>query len=289
MTIAEKIAHGMLMLKETSNPRLDTELILAWVLGQDRLYLMMYPDRLLTPKEEVVADEWLLRRKNGYPIQYILKEREFMGLDFGVEEGVLIPRPDTETLVETVLQILHSKQKAVLHGLEIGCGSGVISISLLRYVQNLRMDAIDINPKALELTRKNAQKNQVSERLCIYASNLFEQVSKDSTFDFIVSNPPYIRTDDIVNLSREIREFEPREALDGRADGLYFYRRILEEGRNYLVNRGFVAVEIGWDQGQDLLFLSERYGYEQAQIIKDIAGQDRVVSMQRKSMETYLS
>lgn len=276
MTIEDLIREGTDRLKEAETPRLDTELLIAKALKVDRLYLMMYPQQEVG--EEVLRQvrDWLRRRERGCPVQYLLGEREFMGLDFLVEEGVLIPRPDTEILVESVLNVLREKKEPSLCGLEIGCGSGIISLSLLAYCKDLRMQAVDIDPRALALTRKNAERLGLSERIDLFVSDLFAEVRRKD-FDFILSNPPYIRTEVIETLQREVKDYEPRRALDGGGDGLFFYRAIIEKAKDHLKKGGLLAFEIGHDQGEALKTLLKDRGYAQVHIEKDLAGRDRTV------------
>lgn len=279
MKIREMVAKGMTLLSGVENPRLDTELIIAHVLQKDRLYLMMYPLEELSEMESTTIDRLLQQRSTGYPIQYILGMREFMGLDFMVREGVLIPRPDTEILVETVLDKIvtrHKGQKEPLKGLEIGCGSGIISISLLKHCQFLEMDAVDINPLALELTRDNAEKNRVDHRLQVFYSDLFSALEKNHQYDFIISNPPYIKTQVIEDLQTEIRKYEPLNALDGQEDGLYFYRTITSQAKDYLKSDGFISYEIGYDQGDELRQIFRDNSFADIFIQKDLAGLDRI-------------
>ncbi|MDO4719209.1 MAG: peptide chain release factor N(5)-glutamine methyltransferase [Peptostreptococcaceae bacterium] len=282
MRIEEWVRQSVQKLDGSETPRLDAELLLAKALGADRLHLMMYPKQEIGEAALRQAEEWLLRRAEGCPVQYLLGEREFMGLNFFVEEGVLIPRPDTEILVEGVLSrlkdpsLFKDPEETALFGLEIGCGSGVISLSLLSFCKDLRMEAVDINPKALELTCRNARRLGLAERICLYASDLFSELG-EKKYDFIVSNPPYIRTELIETLQREVRDYEPRTALDGGEDGLFFYRTIAEKGKDHLKEGGFLALEIGHDQGEELESLLKEQGYSQLRIEKDLAGRDRTV------------
>lgn len=275
MTVSEQIRQGACRLSDIPNPLLDTQLLLAHVLGKDRLYLMMYPERELSKQESALMEELLRKREGGYPLQYILGKREFMGLEFIVKEGVLIPRPETEVLVEGVLEHFGERKKMSLQGLEIGCGSGIISISLLKYCPALQMTAVDINPKALDLTMENAERLGVADRLTVLESDLFDVIPKQAQYDLIVSNPPYIQTTVIDTLQVEVRAYEPREALDGREDGLFFYRAITKNAKNHLKEGGLLALEIGYDQGSFLREELYRHRYRKISIGQDLAGLDR--------------
>ena len=253
MTIKELIAFGMDELSNTQNPRLDSELIIGYVLQKERLYLILNLEENIEESKEKKIKEYLSLRKSGTPIHYILKEREFMGMDFLVEESVLIPRPDTEILVEELIKELKEsnlKEKKDLLGIEIGPGSGIIAISLLKEFSNLKIIACDINPSAIELTRKNSIRHGVKDRLDVREGSLFHKIEGNIKVDFIVSNPPYIKKDVIKTLQIEIREHEPLDALDGGEDGLDFYRAIVRDGSNFLNKGGIMAFEIGYDQGE---------------------------------------
>lgn len=280
MTIKELIAFGMDELSNTQNPRLDSELIIGYVLQKERLYLILNLEENIEESKEKKIKEYLSLRKSGTPIHYILKEREFMGMDFLVEESVLIPRPDTEILVEELIKELKDsnlKEKKDLLGIEIGPGSGIISISLLKEFSNLKIIACDINPYAIELTRKNSLRHGVKDRLDVREGSLFHKIEGNIKVDFIVSNPPYIKKDVIKTLQVEIREHEPLDALDGGEDGLDFYRAIVRDGSNFLNKGGIMAFEIGYDQGEAVKIIMNDSGYEDMSVYKDLAGLDRVV------------
>ena len=213
-------------------------------------------------------------RESGRPTQYILGTWEFMGLPFSVGEGVLIPRGDTEILVETILEKQQTEPLRTI--LDIGTGSGCIPVSLSHYGQFEYVLAVDISRKALGYATKNAAANHAE--ISFYESDLFQNVPAQwrGQLDAIVSNPPYIPKEDIAGLMTEVKDFEPINALDGGADGLDFYRAIVAEGRAWLKEGGWLFFEIGYDQGEALRTLLADFGYTEIGIRQDLAGLDRV-------------
>ena len=278
MKIKDIINYGVAMIKNTESPSLETQMMIAKVIEKDRLYIMLNLEEDIDESKVEIIKTMIDKRKNSYPLQYILGEREFWGMDFKVSEGVLIPRQDTEILIEETLKKLKdNKHKSNLKGFEIGVGSGIISITLLKEIETLTMIGVDINDKAIELTKANALKHEVSYRLCILNSNLFEKINKENQFDFIISNPPYIETKVIDSLQEDIKQHEPKLALDGGEDGLDFYRAIIEQSKSYISPEGFIAFEIGYNQAEAVKKIFVENGYPNVTIAKDLAGFDRVV------------
>lgn len=275
-TIHQTLRKGKERLKEAGkeNYAYEAELLLMEACGLRRVELFTKGDQLLLADQKEKYESYLAEREENRPLQYILGQCEFMGLPFFVGEGVLIPRSDTEVLVETVLEI--AKQENLQKVIDVGTGSGCIPICLAHYGK-LQAFGIDISPKALGFAMKNGEKNKVD--IGWMESDLFSQVplAWEGTFDAIVSNPPYIAKAVIDGLMPEVRDFEPRSALDGGEDGLDFYRRLVEESQDWLRDGGWIFFEIGHDQGQALLFLLEDAGFEQCTLRKDFAGLDRVV------------
>lgn len=260
--------------KGVENPRLDAEVLLSHVLEKDRLYLYVHFDQPLEEKELTAFRAAVKKRAARLPVAYITGSKEFMGLDFQVTPAVLIPRPDTEILVETALKLLETVESPDI--LDIGTGSGAICISMLVNLQLAKGTTVDISPDALDVARSNADKHQVSGRLTFCLGDLFAPVARQK-FHAILSNPPYIPEADIAQLTPEVRQ-EPNLALDGGADGLNFYRRIVEEGKNYLATGGFIAMEVGIDQAQLVGKMAEETGFfKVSAIIKDYGGIERVV------------
>ena len=278
MKIKDIINYGVAMIKNTESPSLETQMMIAKVIEKDRLYIMLNLEEDIDESKVEIIKTMIDKRKNSYPLQYILGEREFWGMDFKVSEGVLIPRQDTEILIEETLKKLKdNKHKSNLKGFEIGVGSGIISITLLKEIETLTMIGVDINDKAIELTKANALKHEVSDRLCILNSNLFEKINKENQFDFIISNPPYIETKVIDSLKEDIKKHEPKLALDGGEDGLDFYRAIIEQSKSYISPEGFIAFEIGYNQAEAVKKIFVKNGYPNVTVAKDLAGFDRVV------------
>lgn len=261
---------------------LDARLLLEYVCKTDRNELLAHGDRPVTEEQERQYRELLKRRESRIPLQHLTGEQEFMGLRFFVNEHVLIPRQDTEILVEEVLKNLHDGMSI----LDLCTGSGCILISLLRYTNNCHGLGVDISPEALSVAGGNAERlvpeslvrdeDRDCAKLRLLESDLYERV--EGQFDVIVSNPPYIPTKVIETLMPEVREHEPRIALDGSEDGLLFYRRIIEGSRAHLKGGGMLFFEIGYDQGKAVSELMEQAGFLEVQVTKDYAGLDRVVS-----------
>ena len=250
--------------------KLDAWYLLEYVTGISRASYFGDPKREV-PKEQAESyREVILRRAGHIPLQHITGEQEFMGYSFLVNPDVLIPRQDTETLTEEALKFTEPGMKV----LDLCTGSGCILISLMKKCHGLTGTGCDISEKALKTARENGRRLQVEASWI--QSDLFEQISE--RFDLIVSNPPYIRTGVIEELQEEVRLHDPWIALDGKKDGLYFYRRIIAESTGYIRDNGALMFEIGHDQAEDVVRLMEEAGYTQIRVKKDLAGLDRVVT-----------
>ena len=250
--------------------KLDAWYLLEYVTGISRASYFGDPKREV-PKEQAESyREVILRRAGHIPLQHITGEQEFMGYSFLVNPDVLIPRQDTETLTEEALKFTEPGMKV----LDLCTGSGCILISLMKKCHGLTGTGCDISEKALKTARENGRRLQVEASWI--QSDLFEQISE--RFDLIVSNPPYIRTGVIEELQQEVRLHDPWIALDGKKDGLYFYRRIIAESTGYIRDNGAMMFEIGHDQAEDVVRLMEEAGYTQIRVKKDLAGLDRVVT-----------
>lgn len=251
---------------------LDAWYLLEYVTGISRASYYGDPGRVVSEEDLCRYRECIEKRAVHIPLQHITGEQEFMGLSFRVNDQVLIPRQDTETLVEEALKYAMPGMRV----LDLCTGSGCILISLLHFCPGLTGVGSDISAEALKMARTNGQRLHVEERAQWLCGDLFEKVT--GAFDLIISNPPYIRSAEIEELQEEVRLYDPRIALDGAEDGLLFYRRIIEESKSYLKNGGRLLFEIGCDQGRDVAELLENAGYTEVSVKKDLAGLDRVVA-----------
>ena len=253
---------------------LDARLLLETVCGTDRNDLLVHGEQPVMPQAEEKYLHWIRQRAEHIPLQQLTGEQDFMGLTFSVNEHVLIPRQDTEILVEEVLKELHDRMRI----LDMCTGSGCILLSLLHYSNDCEGLGVDLSAEALEVAGQNVLKvltPEKAEHAHFLQSDLFEKV--EGKFEIIVSNPPYIASAEVEKLMPEVRDHEPRMALDGTEDGLHFYRRIIKEAGKHLVNSGMLFFEIGYDQGQAVSELMRAGGYREVQVVQDYAGLDRVV------------
>ena len=257
---------------------LDARLLLLTALGISATDLVLHPDIPLTPEQAETLAAFARRRLAHEPVARIVGTREFWGLPFRLSPETLVPRPDTETLVETVLDLLPDRQ-APLRIVDFGTGSGCILVALLHELPNATGLGIDLSFGALVTARTNAVANGVGQRCHFAVSRWAEAVS--GSFDLIVSNPPYIASGVIPTLDEEVREHDPRLALDGGPDGLEPYRILLGEAGRLLAPGGLLAVEIGYDQAEDLTSLARTYGLEILRIAHDLSGNPRCVAMKR--------
>lgn len=248
---------------------LDARLLLEYVCGTDRNTLLVHGDREVEVEEQKRYEDFIAKRESRIPLQHITGEQEFMGLSFVVNEHVLIPRQDTEILAEEALRNLHDGMAV----LDMCTGSGCILLSLLQYSNDCVGVGVDISEKALAVAMENNRR--LGKNATFLQSDLFEKV--EGKFDIIVSNPPYIPSQVIPTLMEEVRAHEPMNALDGKEDGLYFYREIIRQAGEYLNRGGQIFFEIGCEQAADVSALLEGAGYKEVRTIQDFAGLDRVV------------
>lgn len=266
--------------------KLDARLLLEYVCGTDRNTLLVHGDREVSEREQERYQLLIEKRAQHVPLQHLTGEQEFMGLTFKVNKHVLVPRQDTEILVEEVMKNLHDGMRI----LDMCTGSGCILLSLLQYSNDCQGVGVDLSAEALKVAEENyarlkAEKPEMDATFI--QSNLFaamdvalqDQQSRKlgEKFDIIVSNPPYIRTDVIDTLMPEVREHEPLMALDGTADGLHFYREITKEAKNYLNRGGMLYYEIGYDQAAEVTAIMQAEGFQEIEVVKDFTGLDRVV------------
>ena len=257
-------------------PRLDGEVLLCHVLNKERIHLYVHFDQPLTKAELAQFKDCIRQRVQHRPVAYIVGHKEFMGLDFNVTEDTLIPRPDTEILVEAVISRLQTGRENTGIIADIGTGTGAICLSLLNYLTTLRAVTVDVSEKAIAVARENAERLGLSERVEFFQGDLLEPI-RGRKFTAIVSNPPYIPEGDIAGLDVDVREYEPISALAAGVDGLDFYRRLVAEAADLLTEDGFLALEAGINQAKHIRALGESHGWGQCEIIKDLAGIDRVV------------
>lgn len=261
------------------NARIDAEYIFADVLNVSRNILTMSLSRKISEEKKNKIKEMLIARgKNKKPLQYILGEWEFYGYPFKTDERALIPRPDTEILVEQCKILMYEREFSEI--LDIGTGSGAIAITLAKELKNSSVIGVDISEKALELAVENKILNS-ADNVEFRLSDLFSNVA-DKKFDLIVSNPPYISIEEYANLMPEVKNYEPQNALTDLGNGLYFYEEITKHASNYLKENGFLAFEIGYNQANDLKRILEKNSFNLISIIKDYGGNDRVIIANKK-------
>ena len=257
--------------------RLDAEVLLGHVLGKERIYLYIHFDQPLQQDELAAFKACIKKRVQRMPVAYIVGRKEFMGLDFQVNEYTLVPRPDTEILVEAAIERLKAIKKENGIIADIGTGSGAICLSVLHYLPEARAVTVDISEEALAVAKANAEALEVSNRIELLQGDMLKPV-KDRRFSAILSNPPYIPDADIEALEPEVKVYEPMGALAGGTDGLDFYRQLTGASGELIEDGGFLAMEIGIGQAEDLLSLAEQAGcWQKTEVVKDLAGIERVV------------
>lgn len=271
MEIRVALKEGLKYLENSkyTNPFFEVRLILSRVLNKDMSYLISHDTEELN--EDILKKYFniLSRRESGEPLQYIFGETEFYGNSFYIDKNVLIPRDDTEISIEVLNKIF--KENNIKSFIEIGSGSGIVSVTMANMYRDVDFTAVDISDYAIKNTLKNIKRYDL-QNIEVLKSNLFENIT--GKYDIIYSNPPYIRTDEIEKLQVEVKDYEPINALDGGADGLYFYREIIKSAKEFLNDDGYLVFEIGHDQAKDLEDLLKDYKVE---VIKDLSNRDRVV------------
>ena len=285
-SIAEAILQAAHDMRKAGVPeaRREAGSLMGHALGQNRSFVLAHADDSITTDEERRFREYLQARMKGKPLQYITGRQEFFGLEFEVNGDVLIPRPETELLIETALKLTTSLEFAPLM-CDVGTGSGCIAITLLhelRQFPDSRATAIDISESALAVARRNATRHGLAERIDFIGSDCFAELDpKLIQFDLIVSNPPYVRSDAMADLQREVRDFEPRLALEAGADGLSVVRRLLKDAGGFLKTGGHLLCEIGFDQSAAVSEMVDRNSWKLLDIHKDLQGIPRTVALQR--------
>jgi release factor glutamine methyltransferase len=266
--------------KKLDNPRLQAELLLADVLALKRLDLYLRFDQPLSPAQVDAYREHVRQRVRGMPLQYITGKAGFRNLILSVDPAVLIPRPETEILVEVALA--HLKGLEAPLALDLGCGSGAIALALAQECPLARMRASDVSPEALALARRNAGQLGLEERVDFCCGDLFEPFAPEGQFALIACNPPYVRRADLEGLEPQVRDHEPHLALDGGEDGLDFYRRLAAQAAPFLAPQGLLVLEVGAGQAEEVAgLLAQSSSFAPAQVRPDLAGIPRVVSARR--------
>jgi release factor glutamine methyltransferase len=284
-SIAEAILQGahQLRLAGVSEARREAGSLLAHALGRDRSFILAHAEDVIGDETAETFRQYVERRADGEPLQYITGHQEFFNLDFEVTRDVLIPRPETELLIETALKLFAEWRKTPVI-CDVGTGSGCIAITLVHEIPGARATAIDISPDALAIARRNASRHGVAERIDFILSDCFSAFkNSDQKFDFIVSNPPYVGEGEIAFLQREVRNFEPHIALAAGADGLSIIRRLLLETAGFLKPDGFFLFEIGFSQAAAIEQLVDRRTWNIIGIYSDLQGIPRTIALRRTS------
>ena len=282
ISIADALRESVVIFQDAglAEARREAGGLLQHVLGRDRTFVLAHPEQLLTESQLQTFQELIKRRAAGEPLQYITALQSFFGLDFEVAPGVLIPRPETELLVELALETIQRSQAPRI--CDVGTGSGCIAITLLHERADAQAVAIDISAAALEIAKRNARRHSVERRLTFVQANCFSSLSPlEFSFDLIVSNPPYVAENELAGLQREVRDHEPREALAGGPDGLDVVRRLLSEGSTFLKSGGHLLIEIGFNQAAAVSCLIEQHAWLAKGIRPDLQGIPRVVVLQK--------
>ena len=281
-SVREALRAGAELLHKAGidSARLDVEVLLRHVLGVKTAELYLDFDLVLNAAAEREFKKLLLRRAGREPVAYITSHREFWSLDFVVTPEVLIPRPETELLVERALKLAtRLPGMSALNILDLGTGSGAIAVSLAKELPQARISAVDISAVAIEIACLNARRHGVEDRVEFFCGNLFEPVTAEREgYDLIVANPPYIRSGDLPALAPEVWKWEPITALDGGADGLLYYRRIIAAAGDYLKSGGSILLELGDAMGEAVAQLfADAGGFDPAQVYRDYTGKERVI------------
>ena len=289
-TIRNILKSAIVILKksEIEFPEINADTLLAYVLSCDRANLYTNPDDLINDSDICKYNELIHKRASHVPLQYITKRVEFMSLDFVVDEGVLIPRPETEILVEAVIKktdnkLYHDRKITII---DIGTGSGNIAVSLAKNISNVMVYASDISREALSIANENVIRHDVTDKIHLLHGNVFESFSsnvKKEQVDFIVSNPPYVSKSESKNLEPELIDHEPLLALIGGEDGLFFYKQIIKDAADWIKPGGYLIIEIGETQANSIIKLMQNeLHYDEIEIINDLQGKERIISAKIK-------
>ncbi len=277
-TIADTLKHASQQLRRAAVPNdlLDAQTLLAHALGQDRTSLIINFNQTLTDDLLATYQVLIARRATGEPLQYIVGHQEFYGLEFEVTPAVLIPRPETELIVEETVRLAANLTEPII--IDVGTGSGCIAVTLARELETARVMATDISSAALQVARRNAQKHGLLDRVQFLETDLLNSVAVRA--DFILSNPPYIAPHEIPTLQREVRDWEPHNALTDFADGLQYYRRLLAEAPAYLKPNGRLLFEMGYQQAETIKAFVNRAVWSEPKALRDLQGIERTLVLQ---------
>lgn len=265
---------------DVGSPRMNAEVLLMFVLGVNRAYLYAHPERELTAEEETRYNEVLAQRATGMPSQYITGHQEFWGLDFVVSPAVLIPRPETEHLVEVVLELARDVAQPKI--VDVGTGSGCIALALAHELKSADVYAVDVSADALKLARANAARLQLDQRVRFVESNVLEALAGARDFDFVVSNPPYVGFDEADKVQKSVRDFEPRVAVFAGEQGLDVIAPLVQQAYRALKPNGWMAVEIGYSMRDAVLALLDPTMWQDVRVVPDLQGIPRVVAARKR-------
>lgn len=282
-TIATALSDAVATLsfnKNIDTRRLDAEILLCHILGCQRIDLTIDKDKILDETSLSVYNDLIDRRAKNEPVSYITGKKEFMSLEFDIERGILIPRPDTEILVEEIIKLYKDKNANIL---DLCTGSGAIAVSLAYYLKDAHITAVDKFDICINTASKNIDKYNLSDRVSVIKKDVLENLEIAGDFDCVVSNPPYIKTDVLSTLPADVKDFEPQYALDGGDDGLIFYKKITDFAKNKLNSGGILAYEIGFDQGVTVTEIIEKtQSFKEIRIVDDLSGQNRVITAKKR-------
>ncbi len=288
MTIRQSLEKLGAFLKQAGieNPEIEAEIILAHILAKDRFWLHLNPNSQIEKALEKEAWRIARRRANGEPLAYLTSEKEFWSLPFYVTPATLVPRPETELIVETLLKLAPKSEKE-LELADLGTGSGIIAVAIAKELPKSWIVAIDKSFRALKVAQRNAMRHGVEKQIAFVASDWLTAIKECGNsgpcFDFIVSNPPYVSTEEAQQLQREVKKFEPGEALFAGKKGTEAVEKIITEAPSHLADEGWLLCEIGWNQGSEIKQFTQLQGrYKNIAIIRDIAGLDRLLVAQKK-------
>lgn len=282
-TIAETLNRAKVRLREASIPNdvLDAQTLLAHALGCDRTYLIINYREELAAEPAAKFGDLIERRAAGEPLQYITGHQEFFGLDFKVTPDVLIPRPETEIIVEETIRLVHDLEIESPVIIDVGTGSGCIAVALARELSQSSVIAIDVSIAALLVAKQNARRHDLSDRISFLAADLLSALAQTQIADFLVSNPPYVAQAEMTGLQREVRDWEPALALTDFDDGLSFYRRLLNDAVSRVKSGGYLLCEMGFSQSAEVMTMIDRQYWIEQRLLDDMQGIPRTLLLRR--------